>query len=857
MKTGLLLIILSFSFFISNAQDEREPPPQNDGPELRVETSKIYGKILDERTNKGIEAGSVQLIAILKDNSTNKLKDSLFAAMLTKSNGDFLFENLPDAKSFRIIITCTGYKPWIKEIDKSNSAGDGFNKQFEADLGNIMLQTDVQQLGTVTVTATKPAFELGIDRKIFNVEKSLVSTGGTGLDVMKNIPSVSVDVDGTVLLRNASPQIFVDGRPTILTLDQIPADNIERVELITNPSAKYDASSGAGIINVILKKNKRMGLNGIISAGAGTPNQLNGNANVSVREGKMNYFVSGSLNQSGGVARSRTFRENRKAGVAKDYFNQFTDNDRLRKFGSVRFGFDFFADNRNTISLSQNIFKGKRENTETQDQEYLDINKQLVYTGKRFSENDSKFNRNSTRLYYTHKFPQQGKELNASVDYNYGKGDEFTDIINSYYNPDGSELSEPDVVHNDGKNNSDQLTFQVDFSNPINENKKIEAGVRSYLNYYTSEFNSFAIDNGTSIKLPLSNNYKYDEMINAAYLTFTNRIETWGYQLGLRAEHSRFDGELIDSSKKFGYEYPYKLRNIWDALFPSVFISKQISEQAELQVNYSRRIRRPNFWQLNPYIDINDPVNLRQGNPGLRPEFINSFEFNYSQNFGRGNNFLGVIYYRNNPGDITRYSDTITAAQYQQLNNAAVDPNAILNTFINAQATNRLGAEFTLQQKIGKYFDIMPSIDMQYRKVKANFNDLDLNNEGFNWESKLIVNFKLGPEIKSAFKNFSIQLTGEYESPEVVPQGRRTPEYVVDLAFRKDFLKDRKANLTLSINDVFNSQRYGTIYDTEYFYQNSNWRRRVRSFRLVFTWKFGDADFSFRRNRGGGDFNDD
>ncbi|MET0299497.1 MAG: outer membrane beta-barrel family protein, partial [Flavitalea sp.] len=296
-------------------------------------------------------------------------------------------------------------------------------------------------------------------------------------------------------------------------------------------------------------------------------------------------------------------------------------------------------------------------------------------------------------------------------------------------------------------------------------------------------------------------------------------------------------------AQKFGYQYPKQIKNIFDALFPSVFLTKELSEGHDLQVNYSRRIRRPNFWQLNPFVDITDPVNLRQGNPALRPEFINSFEVNYNHNYKSGN-FLAVVYYRTNPDDITEYSDTISAAQFEKLNNAAVDPNAILNTFVNAQSNNRLGAEFTLQHRIGNNFDLTPTINLMYRKVNAVINDLDLSNEGFNWDAKLIANYKFPSENSFIFKKLSVQVTGEYESPEVIPQGRRKEQYNVDMALRKEFLKNSRGVLTFSVNDVFNSRRFGTIYDTEQFYQDSYRRWNVRSFRLTFSYKFGSAEFS-------------
>jgi len=845
---------LFFPGSLLKAQVERESPAAgNDISFLRVKENKLYGKIIDAGTGKGIEAASVQLFRI--SISDNGRKEEITGGMLSKVNGDFLFENFPSADSFRIIISAIGYE--IGEINISSLEPGKIKKEaIEKDLGNILLRTAIKELDNVIITAQKPGLVMGIDRKIFNVEKSLVATGGTGLDIMKNIPSVSVDVEGNVLLRNNAPQIFVDGRPTILALDQIPADNIERVELITNPSAKFDAASGAGIINIILKKNKRIGLNGIVSAGAGTPDILNSNINLSMREGKFNFFISGNYNQSGGRAASETKRENKKNGITEDYFNQLSQGNRLRRFGSFRAGLDYFLDNRNTLSVTQNIVQGKNSNHEEQDQENLDINRLLTYYGERFSESNSRFNRYNTQLNFTHKFPQQGKELTGNINYNAGNGTEYSNITNLYFNPDGTEYSPKNVAENDGQNKNKQWTFQLDYTNPTSEDKKLEAGLRSYINNYSSQYNAFAIlSNGTSVKLPISNNYSYREFVNAAYVTYADKWKTIGYQVGLRTEHSKFDGELVDSAFKFGYEYPNTIERIWDALFPSLFVTKQFGENIEMQVNYSRRIRRPNFWQLNPFVDIADPVNLRQGNPQLRPEFVNSFEFNYSQNYGKGNSFLGVIYYRNNPGDITRYSDTISAEQFQQLNNAAVDPNAILNTFINAQSTNRLGLELTLQQKLGTHFDITPTFDFQYRKVNAIINDLNLSNKGYSWEGKLIINYKTGIEKKSLFKNLSLQLITEYESAEIQAQGRSRPEYSVDFALRKDFLKDKKANFTFSIGDVFNTLRFGNIYDTDSFYQDSYWRRNVRSFRFTLSYKFGNADFSLRRNQDNG--NDD
>lgn len=844
MKRSLFSLIVFMCAVSAQAQIEREDPTVSNGPQIQVNQQRIYGKVLNEATGKGLEAASVQLYMFPAGANG---KDSLIRGTFTKGNGDFNFENLPQADSFRVEVSGIGFKQWSTIVRKSQVSS-------ATDLGNVMIAQESQLLNNVVIsTQQRPALQMGIDRKVFSVERNITATGGTALDVMRNIPSVSVDAEGNVQLRNTEPQIFVDGRPTILTPDQIPSDQVERIELITNPSSKFDASSSAGIINIVMKRNRRIGLNGIATVGGGHPSIINSNLSLNIRQGKINFFVTGGYNQNGGIANGRTLRQNKSGGVIQDYFNQYSTNNNMRRFGSLRFGFDFFASNRTTLSLTQNLVKGSFTNEEQQNQEYLNSNKVMERWGYRLADANNKFNRYNTQLNFTRRFAEAGKELTANINYNYGNGTDAANILNAFFLPNGLPYSDPARVRNQGSSNNDQYTFQLDYTDPMGENAKFEAGVRSFINKQRSLFSSFSVKNGAETLLPLSNNYAYNETVNAAYVSYANKVKTFGYQLGLRAEVSRFKGELIDSAKSFGYNYPRSAGRFFDALFPSVFLTKEIGENVELQVNYTRRIRRPGFWQLNPFIDINDPVNLRQGNPLLQPEFVNSFEFNYSQDYKKGN-FLGVVYYRNNLGDITRFGDTISSALYQQLNNAAIDPNAILNTFINARSTNRLGLELTLQHRFNERFDIVPTIDMQYRKVNAG--SVGLSNSGFNWDAELTTNFRFG-NTRGLLKDMGLQLVGEYESSEVTVQGRNLPQYQVDFGLRKEFLKDKRGALSFNINDIFNTQRFGSIFDTESFYQDSYRRRNVRSFRINFTFKFGKDDFKISRREERNNDNDD
>lgn len=843
MKRYLPLLLVCITCSANVLAQEGEPQQNPETPSIQYKSSRVFGRVLDPSSGKGIEAASVQLYILPQD--------SLVDGMLTKSKGNFSVTNLLAGHRYKLLITAMGFESY-EHIVETGKNGEGASGKFEKDLGNIDLETEIKELADVKIVATKPAFEMGIDRKVFNVSKSLNATGGSAVDIMKNIPSVSVDVDGNIQLRNSAPQIFVDGRPTILTLDQIPADNIEKVELITNPSAKFDAASGGGIINVVLKKDKRFGLNGIATASGGFPGIGSGNLNLNLREGKLNFFLSGGYNQSGGIAKGEATRENKSNGVIQNYFDQITNNDRSRKFAFINFGADYYLDNRNSISVTQTFGGGRFNGTEEQEQTYYTGSKLLDYYGYRSGDNSNKFNRSGTRINFKRTFPEQGKEFTADLNYNRGLGKGNSQILNTYTNPDGTENKASNTVRNSGNNNSHQLTFQADYTEPIDENSKLELGVRSYYNHQRSVFNVYSVVGNDEKILPLSNNYKYTELISAVYGTYSQKMGGFSYQLGLRAEYSKFDGLLIDSAYKFGYQFPSGIKNLMNSFFPSLFLTQQINESDQVQVNFSRRIRRPDFWQMNPFVEISDPFNIRQGNPEIQPEFINSFEANYGKTY-KGGNFLAVLYFRNNPRDITQYSDTISAEQYEKLQNAAVDPNAILNTFINAGTTNRYGAEFTVQHKLGENFDLTPSVNLQYRTVQASVNDMDLSNEGFNWQGKLTANYKIKTATPSLANNLSFQVIGEYESSQVIPQGKRLPQYGFDLAIRKDFLKNNRANVTFAVNDVLNSKRWGTIYDTETFYQDSYRRWNVRSFRLTVSYKFGKADFSLlNRNRNKG-----
>lgn len=409
----------------------------------------FYGKILDASSSKPIEAASVQLIQNKFDTVSKKKKDVIVAGMLTDKRGEFSLENLAVMGAYKLKITAIGYTTYEAKVAfdinpgmAKNSNGDLSNmlNAIDKDLGNIKLKIDAQQLENVTVTATKPLLTMGIDRKIYNVEKDITAAGGTGIDVMKNVPSVSVDLDGNVSLRNATPQIFVDGRPSTMTLDQIPADAISSIEIITNPSAKFDASGGgAGILNIVLKKNRKVGYNGNIRAGIDSRARPNVGGNINVRQGKINVFASGALNFRKSISTQQTTRTDFLKDNATAELTQSNKPIGEGFFGFGRGGIDYFIDNRNTITISGNYTKGQFKSTDL-----LNVNRDTLSNlgtvsdyGNRSTSGDRHFQNYGGTLSFKHNFAKSGKDITADVNYNYSKNTNNNDYATQYFFTNG------------------------------------------------------------------------------------------------------------------------------------------------------------------------------------------------------------------------------------------------------------------------------------------------------------------------------------------------------------------------------------------------------------------------------------
>lgn len=855
--TKFLGFLLLFSSTFAFSQPPSGARPGGFGGNYAT-NGRFYGRIVDAKTNKGIDASTVQLTQIKTNPQSKEKTESVISGQLTKANGDFSLENLPTNGEMKLKITAIGYVMVEKSVKFQAP-------NFDVDLGNIKLEQDAKQLEEIKVVASKPFMQMGVDRKIFNVEKNLVSTGQTAAELMKNIPGVDVDIDGNVSLRNASPTIFVDGRPTNLTLDQIPSDAIQTVELITNPSAKYDASGGtSGIINIILKKNRKAGYNGNLRAGIDTRVMPNFGGDLNVKQDKVNFFVSSMYNRRKSIGTGESIRD--------EFFYtpniRYTQNNHPVNLGFFNFnraGFDYFIDNRNTLTVAGNFVQGKFNNTDL-----LSIKTDTLYSSgikSIFSDRSTDFEANfknyGSSIGFKHNFSKPGKELTADLNLNKSNNQNNGGFKTQYFDINKVAKGNPINQAQEGKGGNTFYTAQVDFTNPISAQSKIELGSRVALRDFQSENLNYI--NGIPV-YSLNANYKFNDRVLAAYSTYSNVIgKKTNYQVGLRAESSKYTGTLLTTGKGFSNSYPF-------SLFPSLNLTHQISQSQDIQFSYARKINRPNFFQILPFIDYTDSLNINRGNPNLVPEFTNSLELNYQLSMKGNHNLLFSGYFKQTDNLITRYQvkETSTVSSKEVL----------INTYINANSSRAYGLELTSRNPITKWLETTTNLNVFNSSINSSNLQVNLNNSLWSFFGKINMNIKMP-------SNFTLQLTGDYRSKSILPQnsggggrggggggpmggggggwggfvqttaqGYVMPNYGFEFALRKDFLKEKRGSLTFSMNDIFKTKVYGSYSSSQYFTQTNSRRRDWQVLRVNFSYRFGKIDaslFKRKNNKTGAD----
>jgi len=802
----------------------------------------LYGKLVDT-SGKGIARASVMILKAYKDSATGRRKETLLKGLTTQNNGDFSAEDLPLNSPLKLSVSAVGYSAQVQEVTLTPRSSD-------KDLGNLRMMPQANELQQVVITASKPAMSMDMEKKVYNVSKDLVSVGGNGLDVLKNVPSINVDIDGNISLRGGSPQLLVDGKPTTLTLDEIPSDAIESVEVITNPSAKYDASGGgAGILNIVLKKNRKTGYNGSLRAGTDRYGGVNAGAGLNVRENKINF----SADVNARLTRDRTTSSIVRTDMSSSPETYLEQHQLDTSKGSMifgRMGLDYFINNRTTLSLTG--FAMHHDNTATSN---ITMNTDSLYpagTVSQFSQEEINstrtFNGRGATLGIKRFFAKEKEEWTADASYFSGNASNNSLYTTNYYTKgSGSALAGTQLQKIAGGGNDHNLILQTDYSNPLSTKTTLEAGLRAALQSRLNINNNYAYneDSAAFLLIPsAASNYKSQSNVYAAYLTLASSIRNFSYKVGLRAESSNYNGTLLNSGQTFSNQYPI-------SLFPSLFLGQKLGDGQEIQLSYTRRVNRPNFFQLVPYTDSSNKLNITRGNPNLVPEFTQSLELSYLKTFPGNNTLMGSIYYKHTDHLITGYIEADT--------NAATGATTLINTYVNAESSNSIGAELTGQVNITKWWDLSSNINVYHSKINVGSADEGTQPALWSWFGKLNTNFRLP-------SGFSVQLSGIYQSKSNLPvntnanqpgppnmqtqsasQGYIKSYYEADIAVKKTFLAGKLAAV-MSFNDIFRSRKQDQYTYSSYLTQEYNRLRDPQMLRLSLTYNFGKVDASlFKR----------
>jgi hypothetical protein len=651
---------------------------------------------------------------------------------------------------------------------------------------------------------------------------------------MKNIPGLSVDLDGNVEMRGSNPQVLIDGRPTTITLDQLPAEEIERVEVITNPSVAFDASTTGGIINVVLKKNTRPGYSGQLQAGAGTNDRYQGGLNLNMREGRLGLNLSYNYNTSTNVTDGRTLREDLLDGDVIATFEQNSSSIDLGTMQGGRFGVDYQVNNRNTVTLSQNMRFRDREGSDEQRYSNEDFNSELIGYGAQVNTSDMRNGSYTTQLAWRHQGPG-GREWTADVNYN--RWDRNSSSLFELFGYGGGIDGLQRAQENIGGSDLNQLGGQLDVIRPMG-NSKLEWGLKgSYKLDHTWLYVSVLTPPATAAvpDSALSNDYDITDIVNAAYVNWSHKLtERWYMQAGVRFEQTWFVTELRGKEQTFSYKYPNGGDDLVKAFFPGLYLSRKWDgSMRELQINFSRKIERPRFWQIMPFIMFSDARNLRIGNPAIAPEFSNIAEVNHLLPFLKGKaSWFTSLYGRFTEDVITGFSSPLEG-----------DSTILLNTFVNGSFSSTAGWEHVVKVEPFAKFQVTLSGSVRYTNIALSSANGGTRNEGFNWDTKLLLAYRFGGK-----GNWNAQLNGEYESPDIQPQGRTLAQYGMDVSVGHDIT--RKLSAVISVNDVFFTRQWGNVLETPRLYQENFRRREMRFVRFTLTWKFGEQNTSLFRRKG-------
>ena len=764
---------------------------------------------------------------VISSFDNDELLEYATITLLNTENNDVITGGISDNFGKFSISTKPGkYNILIEYISFKNLTLNGVEINNNLDLGKLKLELDYESLGEVEIIAEETTVEIRLDKKIYTVGKDLTVRGGTGTDVLDNIPSVSTDIDGNILLRgNDAARILINGKPSRLVginssfIKELPADAIEKVEVITSPSARYEAEGSGGIINIILRKSKKLGLNGSLSANIGEPKSSSISSNINYRNGKINFFNSSSLYDRVRPGSSSGITEYFNGPEPSTYFSEDRIRERVSNGYFINNGFEWYIDD-NTSLLGSFFFNDyASDNSELNTILELDSNSNILNTITQNDFEDDVDNNREYNLNFEKKLDDKGQLITIDLQYENSKEWE-----NSLIDENGvtSESVDENIQ-------SESFFIRSDYVLPIGENRQFEAGIRIESEDDITDYKVF--DNVGNIlveDLNQSNLFQYKERISAAYTQYGVKVEDkYSFLLGLRVENT------LKNVNQLTIQDYTKINDT--GLFPTFNFGLEITEEETLTFGYNRRIRRPWSRFVNPFPTKISPILIWQGNPYLDPTYSNNIDFGYIKRFKSSFTVNTSAYFQKSTNSINTIVEE--TGEYADINGVNVP--IVVRTPINLSTNERFGFELNLSYRKGRNWNINTNFNLFQNKVEGTYNDIVYDNENVSWSFRLNNKLTLPGKI-------DWQTRMNVRGPNETAVSKSDGDFSIDLAFSKELFKD-KATLTLNIRDLLDQRGWRNETFNENFYNNYEFRWGQRSATLNFTYRFNQKKNQNRR----------
>ncbi|WP_215223361.1 outer membrane beta-barrel family protein [Echinicola shivajiensis] len=777
------------------------------------QSSLLKGKVHDEQSGKALEFANIALL---------DPKDSVvITGGMTDLAGHFEFEASSGEYIFRVGFI--GYKSYHETI----KVGGNKNLNF----GVIKLESETSDLDEILVEGVTSMFESDIDKRRYNVENSIVAEGATASELLETLPSIQVDEEGSISMRGSgNVLIYINGRPSNLSgenteaiLSQFPANSIKEVELITNPSSRYDATGVGGIINIILKKNSFQGLNGQVNASVGNRDKYAGGLILNYGAEKINFFTSYNYQNRRRYRKSDEKRYNSLPNTSP-LLDQDSYNDEVEKSHLIRGGFDWNMTPTQVLGFYAQGNINQEVEDETLNQRSVNSSGGLDSLSVRDAMEDEEGDNFETGLTYNWEIDTVGQKVYASFSYAQDSRSQVDTYEQSFYDETMQEVPNKWIKQlNDRTRASELYIAQIDYEKPLGKSSKIEVGLKGTFGTWDRGQEFFQGDINTDFELvrndTVSDEFTFNEDVYAAYLIFRSKMGDFGYQLGLRGEATRTLG--VQERKDL------EVVNDYFNLFPSLFLSYTFQEEEELTANFSRRISRPGIWDLAPLYYVSDPLNVRTGNPYLKPEYTNSYEFGYMKGWERW--LLNATIYH-------RYSTDIIS-RITRIN----EDNVTIQTRENIHDRSSTGLELINQFQFGNWVDATLTGNLFYSKISGDNLENGANNSNFSWTISLLSNIII-PKVAN------VQIQGNYRGPIVLLQGELLPYWGMNVGFSRDVL-NKKGTISLNFSDIFNTRVFKIKTSGPSFSQDRVYNRETRIVTLSLNYKFG----GFKEKRNGRD----